>query len=709
MAAASMLVHVTHIDDSVRGRQGPSVYFWGSTHDRSLYLTMELYLESIRQHLESKVPPLNLSDLNSNQIFCVLINHRWHRATIPELKLSQTGMLEVYCVDSGKTHTIPLIFLRTVDIPGYEAENIRDCPPLASKFILADVVAPFGLGTHTRQWSDLAMMFLKIRVENEIWKAVPMTMFGAHQGVRLFDSNNQLLASAMVQQGLGVAAQSYHEALAMCEAMDKQPSFMKPAFYSYPAMNLFPAGCNMTALSGPLRPNFAIPSAQQILPTVSPRAYVINNLPLKGRYDVVVTHISEGPFKFFVQMKSEAKNLQKIRKQLDSMAPTPFKGTPLGSPCIVVSPSDQLLHRGLITGINDFGNPSCKYSVYFVDIGTQIPIELASIYDIPDELLVPSLSAYRVALFGVENVSKLVGLNEIFSAMVKKACNLQAEVEDNERQEISLYNDSGRSISDILGTIYSNLQDSNHVCSVTSTSTLLLSTVALPLSVVQVKSKIKNTFVIVLIGINDIEQFQMPPLNLAAEESLFVSDAGTSGYFFGQLEEIRLQNSQTGYGLKDLTDLTNELKNAYSTQANPPLLYAGSESRLGHHGVVIWEEDSVYYRIRIIKEMANEVEILFIDFGNTIFISRNKILSPIKSLTRFCHPPYGIHCKLEEGMSVPSQKWKHLIAGRWIKVKIGRCVEGIYPVTFTSDLSNNIIAMKIQNAISRPNTVENGT
>jgi hypothetical protein len=65
MAAVSMLANVTHFDDSVLGGQETSVYFWGSTRDRSLYLTMELYLESIRQHLESKALPIHLSYLES--------------------------------------------------------------------------------------------------------------------------------------------------------------------------------------------------------------------------------------------------------------------------------------------------------------------------------------------------------------------------------------------------------------------------------------------------------------------------------------------------------------------------------------------------------------------------------------------------------------------------------------------------------------------
>ena len=53
----------------------------------------------------------------------------------------------------------------------------------------------------------------------------------------------------MIQQGLGVAAQTYHEALSMCEIMDMQPVFMKPTF------NAFPAGGSVTNLNT-LSPSF---------------------------------------------------------------------------------------------------------------------------------------------------------------------------------------------------------------------------------------------------------------------------------------------------------------------------------------------------------------------------------------------------------------------------------------------------------------------
>ena len=204
-----MLVHVTHIDDSVRGRQSPFIYFWGITHDRSPYLLMEKYLECLRRQLETRPPPLDINELD--QVCCLLMNHKWHRARVTQNKLSHAGTTEVFCIDSGDTHAVPLAFLRTLDIPGTEVEHVKETPPLATKFLLADVVAPQDSGSHSH-WSEPAIMFLKVNVQDRDWKAEPMGMFGEHQGVRLFDDNNQLLATHMIQQGLGVPTQTFHEA-----------------------------------------------------------------------------------------------------------------------------------------------------------------------------------------------------------------------------------------------------------------------------------------------------------------------------------------------------------------------------------------------------------------------------------------------------------------------------------------------------------------
>ena len=71
----------------------------------------------------------------------------------------------------------------------------------------------FDIVTNSRHWTAAALMFLKVNVENEIWKAIILEPYGKHQGIRLLDSNNQLLASSLIQQKLGVEAQFPLEAL----------------------------------------------------------------------------------------------------------------------------------------------------------------------------------------------------------------------------------------------------------------------------------------------------------------------------------------------------------------------------------------------------------------------------------------------------------------------------------------------------------------
>jgi hypothetical protein len=63
-----------------------------------------------------------------------------------------------------------------------------------------DVSAIFDYTTFTRQWSDLAKQFFKANIEGRIWEAIPVAMYGEHQGVRLMDSNNRLLADVLIEE-----------------------------------------------------------------------------------------------------------------------------------------------------------------------------------------------------------------------------------------------------------------------------------------------------------------------------------------------------------------------------------------------------------------------------------------------------------------------------------------------------------------------------
>lgn len=467
MSGAPVLVHVTHVDDSVKGRQGPCLSFWGNLHDQKLFSHLEKSIEDLRPYLENSHPPYNQGVL-VDQICCVLVNQKWQRARVTELKLNHPGSLEVFCIDSGASHIVPLSLVRTLNILGQEAEYIRECYPLATKFILADVVAPQGPGTRC-QWSDSAITFLKIHMENRKWRAVYQGMCGNHQCVRLYDQNNQLLATTMIHQNLAIAAPTYHEALSSFEDQELISGLMKPNSSSF---NVHPAEFDLQARvrnqPPPLLPIPTTYSKQNHSLTMTtspstrssqytPRAYIAALFPANGRHDIQVTTVLEGPFKFTIYLNEDGGKLKILRRRLNLINPVPFSPlatSPFGAPCLAIHPSDQLIHRGMITDIH----PAGKFRIYFVDIGTSDVIDASQLYDIPDEFVNTRLYVSRVSLYGAEDIADLPGIEDIFKSLVASAERIQCEVaESSDKQKVNLYDQAGRSFRDILCSIHTNI------------------------------------------------------------------------------------------------------------------------------------------------------------------------------------------------------------------------------------------------------------
>jgi tudor domain-containing protein 1/4/6/7 len=150
-------------------------------------------------------------------VFCVLINHNWQRARLLQAKFSHAGTLKIFCIDYGDTHVVPLTFVRTLDIPGIEAEHVRNWPPLATKCRLADVVAaPVSQGSHSC-WTDQTMMFMMVHALDRTWKAAIVDIHDDKMGMRLCNSENKLLATLMIEQDVGIPTCTYTEALNMMQ------------------------------------------------------------------------------------------------------------------------------------------------------------------------------------------------------------------------------------------------------------------------------------------------------------------------------------------------------------------------------------------------------------------------------------------------------------------------------------------------------------
>ena len=96
---------------------------------------------------------------------------------------------------------------------------------------------------------------------------------------------------------------------------------------------------------------------------------------------------------------------------------------------------------------------------------------------------------------------------------------------------------------------------------------------------------------------------QISPVEVRAEEDLFVTYVGSPGKFFGQFERREIT---------ELEGLKNELHSTYSScisgqVSQIPLLYADAKSHIGDYAVIKWSSNGHFYRVQVVNEFANDV------------------------------------------------------------------------------------------------------
>ncbi|KAI9557904.1 hypothetical protein GHT06_014656 [Daphnia sinensis] len=420
---ATVLVHVTHVDDSAHVLQG-KFQFWGMTHDRSLHFLMKSYIAAVQDQLKSRAPPLSVKELDNKQIYCVLVNHQWHRAKVPKLKLSSSGTLEVFCIDSGDTHSVPLSLVRTADLPGSEAEHIRNWPPLASKFSLADIVIPFENKSNTQR-SVPAMFFMKTHMVNRTWKAVIVGAYDGHLCLRLFDFTNQLFVTNMIRRGMGIASKTYNEALKMCEIINEHPANFKPV------LDIFPESCDMPNLPKTPLPTFTrnpseIPvqeSSTAVFPMENELIEAANSgqseskctspyAPQRQKFiaQQIISTVAVAPFvksltEFWVQLKPDlastvAKRISKLTDDPDFVSRKDFVAS-AGKPCLALFASDGCWYRALIEDVKDD-----SITIYYIDYGNSCVVENSCLQELPLDLIELPALAFKCCLKGAENFCK---------------------------------------------------------------------------------------------------------------------------------------------------------------------------------------------------------------------------------------------------------------------------------------------------------------
>lgn len=438
-------IYVTHVVDAIDCEDESNfcnLFFWGQK-DRGMFTTLTHQMNTCSF---STFRQPTLSELKREKIVCVLINDSWCRATIKDYNLDRIGLLVVFCIDCGLTQSVPLGFIRVIP---QDKPLIRSCQPLASKFLLADVVMEKG-----QDKKELVLLYLRKHLENKFVKAVILGGYEDYEGVRVY-LNDQLLAKCLVENHLGLAAATY--TVALNEPLPTQPYF-SIASLSPPNVggaNSWKSTQLLPTLGGsqPIM-NRTTSSTQSHSNRVL--SYTASTLAPGVDHIVQVTNVKNMTLVMQLKSPEEDQRLLAIDQQVSAYADLKLirLADPVqGAPCIALSSRDKKFHRGLVARIDD----NKFATIYFVDYGSTELISQEVLFEILPELVPIKLHAIRVSLAGAEALTGYDGISEALSKMVLNKTFKCRVRQSSPPQTVVLYDELGRSVKDVLFATYATL------------------------------------------------------------------------------------------------------------------------------------------------------------------------------------------------------------------------------------------------------------
>lgn len=326
------------------------------------YQQMEICMEFLRPKLEASQAPLHLDEL-AKKIFCAQdAKHpsKWVRVMVTGSSLDKTSdVVQVICIDSGTPQVVHINDMRAANFPGAEAQNVREDPPLAVKYMLADLVTPVGgwsdediqffkvhlitfHALYIFQWSQILCSYFQEKLESHTWKAQFLGILQGVQRVRLYSEENEPFP-ACVEKNLGVGS-SFHNVRATIQAQkSKLPAKNLISSNTCIACSNFMATYQRTKIHavflcklGTSAQKVTMKNRSQPSTQLPARAYTAPHPP-DGRHEVVVTGAPTGPLKFTVQLKERAPELSQLQKKLNALDLHPLQEQPAhGVPCIAL-------------------------------------------------------------------------------------------------------------------------------------------------------------------------------------------------------------------------------------------------------------------------------------------------------------------------------------------------------------------------------------
>ncbi|XP_026673866.1 uncharacterized protein LOC108630430 isoform X2 [Ceratina calcarata] len=614
-----LIFFVTHVE-----AEDTYLKIWGQVDKNSATCVERMILPLIEHFTRSQgcIGP-GAANLSVNALCCARYhNEGYYRAKI--LNVCPDGMIVLQFIDYGNIEVLPPQEVHLLEnIP--DSESLQSFPPVAFDFVLMNVLPVNGV------WENKIVESIKKTLWYNEYTILIHCTNSTHRFIKLW-YNNEDFSEFLINRNLALKA-TYAEML-----RSKGVRHPQMQLYQIPnkrvITNTYAAMAPMQHMN-PLRsseseicgfqqntPVCCAAQQQHMFENPVPEALVFKSrvLDVGSKHEVYVSFVEDGPHKFSIQLQNTSHILSALMKDINSHPLQPLQEPPLpGSVCLGRYTLDGVLCRAVVMSVME---NKCK--LYYVDFGHTEVLPYTDIFQLPPHFINPKVLSIRFTLSGVHELNVTDDMKDCFKKIISGTL-LVLHVRPPEGPPLVQYGDlydNGRNIKEILK-------------------------LAFP-STVAITSLTSPTF-----GYHEPKK-----LSKGAEEIVIVSYVESCRKFFVQ-EESNVKFLELV--MSNLADFC-----AAAPTLNP------SQLKIGLPCAALY--DNQWYRAQILAVNANNVKVLYVDYGNEETVAPMSLRMICDALVKKL-PAQATKCSLNGWELLPCTQEVHnrfelLILEKCLRIKV---------------------------------------
>ncbi|XP_054006330.1 tudor domain-containing 6-like isoform X1 [Hylaeus anthracinus] len=570
--STELIIFVTHVE-----AEDSLLKIWGQVDKNSATCIERMILPLGEQFARSQgCIDARTSNLRINALCCARFqNEGYYRARV--INIRADGMVVLQFIDYGNIEVLPPQEIHLIEnIPG--SESLQSFPPVAFEFTLMNVLPVNGI------WENKIIESIKKSLCYNEYKILICAVINNHRFIKLW-YNNENFSDLLIDRHMAVRATVPDMFRLKCVQQPQMPIYQQSSKHLIsnnctpvaPVQNPNSLHCEESDIHRYQRnvPLYCTAQQKHLMQTPMQEALVFKSrvLDVPSEHEVYVSFVEDGPQKFSVQLQSTSQVLSMLMKEINSHPIQPLQEPPLpGSVCLGRYTQDKVLCRAVVMSVME---NKCK--LYYVDFGHTEVLPYADIFQLPSHFINPKVLSIRFTLSGVHELNVTDEMKKYFKQIVSGKL-LGLHVRPPEGPPLVQYGDlydDGKNIKNILRQAFPT-----------------------PVTVTPMTSSF---------GYEESKQ-----LSRGVEEIVHVSFVESCRKFFVQLDS----NS---------TSLESIMNCLAKFCQNAPILNL-AQLKIGLPCAALY--DNQWYRAQILGINANNVKVLYVDYGNeeTVTVSSLRLM-----------------------------------------------------------------------------------